>query len=262
MGFTTGGAAGPAIAGLVVAAAGAGAALWLDAATFAATAIVLATAPGLRLESDRSTNSVGRLRAGLHEIAIRPHVQRLIVAFALILLFGAIAVPIEVIFAKRTLGAGDAGYGALLGAWGAGMIVGGALFAVSPKVRSGVVLAASAGAIAAGYAGLAASPDLMVACAFSALGGIGNGSGWVAALTAIQEAVPVSTHSAVMAVIESLNQVMPAVGFVAGGVIASVDSPRGAYLVAGVGVAVVLAIVALVPSSRPAAAATSVGEVS
>jgi MFS family permease len=255
LGFSMGGAIGPAIAGVVVAAQGPGAALWLDAATFAIVAIVLATAPGLKIESDHEAGAVGRLRSGLHELRSRPAVRRLMAALAFILLFNAVAIPIEVVFAEHTLHAGDSGYGILLGAWGAGMIIGGGAFAAAGRMRIGIVLAGSALAMAAGYGGLALSPDLAVACVFSALGGIGNGAGSVAAVTAVQESLPISSHSAVMAVLESIGQVMPAAGFVLGGVVTAVSSPRAAYGLAGAGVAVVLLVLALRP--QPAASLTT-----
>lgn len=259
MGFSLGGAAGPAIAGVVVAARGPGAALWLDAASFAIVAVVLATAPNLTIESDHEAGAVGRLRAGLQEIQARPAVRRLMVALAFILLFNAVAIPIEVVFAQHTLHAGDTGYGILLGAWGLGMIAGGGAFAVAGRIQIGHVLAASALAMAAGYGGLAGSPDLVVACVFSALGGIGNGAGSVAAVTAVQESLPISSHSAVMAVLESIGQVMPAAGFVIGGIVTAVGSPRTAYGLAGAGVLAVLVVLALRPA-RASSLTTAVGE--
>jgi len=259
MGFSMGGAVGPAIAGAVVAAKGPGAALWLDAGSFAIVAVILATAPDLKIESDHEAGALGRLRAGLREVKERPSVRRLMVALAFILLFNAVAIPIEVVFAKHTLHAGDSGYGLLLGAWGAGMILGGGAFAAAGRMRISVVLVGSALAMAAGYGGLALSPDLAVACIFSALGGVGNGAGSVASVTAIQESLPIASHSAVMAVLESIGQVMPALGFVVGGLVTAAGSPRTAYGLAGGGVAFVLLVLVLRP--KPASSlTTAVGE--
>lgn len=247
LGFTIGGAIGPALAGLVVAAQGPGAALALDAATFAVVALVLASARELKLDTDLEIGWSGRLRAGIAEVRSRPSLRRLFLALALVIMFGAVAVPIEVVFAKRTLHAGDTGYGWLLGAWGVGMIAGGATFATAGKVRIGVVLAAGTALIAAGYGGLAAAPNLLLACAFSAVGGAGNGSAWIAAVTGIQQTIAATTQSAVMAVLESIGQVMPAVGFILGGAVTAAGSPRTAYAVAAGGVAVVLVIAAARP---------------
>jgi MFS family permease len=240
MGFSAGGAVGPALAGLIVGAVGPGTALAVDAATFVVVAGILATAAGLRLETDRTVSSVGRLRAGLREARSRSSVRRLLAAQAVALVFFAAVVPIEVIYAKRALHAGDSGYGALLGAWGVGMVIGGAAYAFAGKVRLLVVLAISTALIAAGYAGLAVAPGLALACIFSAVGGIGNGAQWIAVVTAVQEAVSTLAQSSVMAVLESINQLMPAIGFLVGGAIAALGSPRLTYAVAAAGVLLVL----------------------
>ena len=67
------------------------------------------------------------------------------------------------------------------------------------------------------------------------LGGLGNGAGWIAAVTAVQERIPLTTQSAVMSVLKGLNQVMPAIGFAVGGAITAATSPRDAYAVAAIG---------------------------
>jgi MFS family permease len=94
--------------------------------------------------------------------------------------------------------------------------------------------------IGAGYVGLALAPSLGLACAFSALGGLGNGAQWIAVVTAVQHAVSAVAQSSVMAVLESINQIMPAVGFLLGGVLVALGSPRTAYAVAAGGVLIVL----------------------
>jgi len=72
MGFTIGGAAGPALAGVVVAARGPGAALWLDAVSFLAVAVetlgvrrdhVLKPVHGVGLRSVSSTRSRLEIRS-------------------------------------------------------------------------------------------------------------------------------------------------------------------------------------------------------
>lgn len=247
IGFSAGGAAGPALAGVLVAGLGPAPALLIDAATFLAVSAILATARELRLEAEPRSGSLARLRAGLREVWSQVGVRRLVVAQAAALVFFTAVVPIEVVYAKRTLGAGDLGYGVLLAAWGVGMLAGSGLFAAAGRVRLLVLLSLSAALIAIGYAGLALAPGLAVACAFSALGGVGNGAQWISVLTAIQQSVAASAQSSVMAVLESINQVMPAVGFVLGGAIVSLSSPRAAYGIAGGGVLAVLAVAAARP---------------
>jgi MFS family permease len=247
MGFAAGGALGPALAGLLVSANGPGSALLIDAGTFLAVALLIATAGQLKLETDTAERASGRLKAGLTVLSTHPGLKRLLIASALTIVFGAVAVPVEVVFAKRTLHVGDSGYGLLIAAWGIGLVAGGAAFASMSKVRLPVVVGASAGLIAAGYGGLAISPTLAVACVASAVGGTGNGVWGIAVVTAVQEAIPDEVQSAVMAVVASIAQVAPAIGFILGGVVTQLSSARIAYAISAVGVGVVV----LVTSARP-----------
>ena len=96
-------------------------------------------------------------------------------------------IPIEVIYAKETLGAGDSGYGLLLASWGVGMVLGSIVFAAVRRAPLPVLLFFSTLAVGAGYLGLAAAPTLALACAASVVGGAGNGVQWVSAISAVQE---------------------------------------------------------------------------
>jgi len=134
VGFTAAAAAGPAIAGLVVAGAGARAALLADAVSFALVALLLLTAAGLPDVQGQSASWTARLREGLRYIGRRPQLRLLIAAQTIAVTFFTLVIPIEVVFAKDTLGAGDAGYGYLLASWGAGMFTGSFIFAALGRV--------------------------------------------------------------------------------------------------------------------------------
>ena len=247
MGFSAGGAVGPAVAGLMVAWLGVSSALLVDAGTFVLVATILALTRGLRLERSHAAHWKDRLRTGLGEAWSTPGVRRLLIAQSVALVFFTSVVPIEVIYAKRTLGVGDAGYGALLAAWGAGMVLGSVAYAAAPRVRLLVVLGLSTALIAIGYTGIAVATSLTVACAFSAVGGVGNGAQWIAFTTAIQQSISVSAQSSVMALVGSINQLMPGLGFMLGGVLATIGSPRTTYGAAAVGILLVLLVTAVRP---------------
>lgn len=245
IGWMASGACAPVIGGALVAWKGTEAALLIDAATFAVTAVLAATASGIHVESERDESFMQRLRGGLGVLRKPGSVRRLTFALALVLLLGALPIPVEVVFAKRTLHTTDAGYGVLLGSWGLGMVIGGAIFGSLRDVDLTRVFRIGIVVIALGYGVLSGAPSLAIACVGSAIGGIGNGSGWVAALTALQERIPLKRQSAVMAVLEGLNQVMPALGFAAGGAITAASSPRAAYGAAAIGVALVGLLIAV-----------------
>ena len=242
--FTVGAAGGPAIAGIVVAAAGVPTALFADAVSFMAVAALLLVARRLELPEPEEPGAswTERLRRGLSYVRERPALRRLLGAQALAFVFFALVIPIEVVFVKETLDGGDAGYGALLASWGAGMVAGSLTFAALRRVPLAALLAVSTLAIGAAYLGTSVSPTLVVACAASFVGGLGNGVQWIALVTAVQELTRAAYQARVLALLEALASAMPGVGFLLGGAIAVLSSPRLSYAVAGAGVLVVLAL--------------------
>lgn len=242
--FTGGAAVGPGVAGLVVAGLGVQSALLLDAFSFYLIALILFTAgpmPEVEPEEGRRRE---RLAAGLAYIRERAPLRRLLTAQAGAFVFFAAVLPIEVIYAKQTLGAGDSGYGLLLASWGAGMVLGGVAFAALRRAPLHRLLFLSTLTVGAGYLGLAAAPTLALACAASVLGGAGNGVQWVAVISAVQELTAQGMQARVISVLESIGAAMPGVGFLLGGTIAAVLDPRATFLVAGVGVLAIAAIAA------------------
>jgi MFS family permease len=234
--FTGGAAAGPAMAGLVVAGFGVQAALLLDAASFCAIAWLIATAGKLPRAEPEPGRMRERVRAGLAYIRDQKTLRGLLTAQGAAFVFFAAVLPVEVIYAKETLGASDSGYGLLLASWGGGMVLGSLVFAYARRAPLPLLLFFSTLAVGAGYLGMAAAPTLAVACAAATLGGGGNGVQWVAAISAVQELTPPDMQARVMSVLESIGAAMPGVGFLLGGLIASRQSPRATFLVAGIGV--------------------------
>jgi MFS family permease len=243
-GFTAAGALGPLCAGALVATVGIVPALSLDAASFLVAAAILARARSLPLGAEDEAHVGWRwqLREGLRHAASHRRVRQLLAWQTVTLVLFTLVVPIEIVFVKAQLHAGNAGYGALLGSWGAGMVAGAGVFTVVRRISVGKLLVLSSLAIALGYIGIAASPTLLGACLASLLGGLGNGVEWVALLTALQAATPPERQVVVMALFESLSTVMPGVGFALGGAIAALASPRVAYAAAGFGLLALLAV--------------------
>jgi len=242
--FTAGAAGGPAIAGLVIAGAGVQIALLADAASFIAVAALLAMTRTLpRAEVETGSRGWGvRLRHGLTYVTERPALRRLLGAQAVAFVFFALVIPIEVVFVKETLGAGDAGYGLLLASWGAGMVVGSLVFTALRRLSLGALLVASTLAIGLAYLATGIAPTLTVACAASVLGGTGNGVQWVALITTVQELTRAVFQARVLSLVEALASAMPGIGFLLGGATTALLSPRAAYALAGAGVLVVLTI--------------------
>lgn len=159
-------------------------------------------------------------------------------------------IPIEVIYVKETLGAGDAGYGLMLGCWGLGMLLGGLFFARLTRTSIPHLLFWSTFAIGLGYLGLAVAPTLALACAASVVGGAGNGVQWVSTINAVQELTASTMQTRVMSILESANTAMPGIGFALGGAIAAISGPRTTFFVAATGVFVILALAAWALGSK------------
>jgi MFS family permease len=244
VGFTGAGALGPALGGLLVKWVGVEAALLCDAASFLVVAAVLAFARALPQVKSQPERSTTRLLAGMRYVRRNRALGALLAAQAAAFVFFTAVIPIEIVYAKETLGAGDSGYGALLSAWGIGMVAGSLVFtAIGKRVSLKPVLFFSTLAIGLSYLGLAAAGTLALACLAAALGGLGNGMQWVSVLSAVQELTVSQFQARVVALLEASGKAMPGVGFLLGGVIAAVASPRASFLTAGLGVVVVLALV-------------------
>jgi MFS family permease len=242
--FTWGAAVGPAVAGLVVAGLGVQPALLLDAVSFYAIAWILFTAGDLPQGDPEPGQLRERLRSGLVYIREQSTLKLLLVAQGAALIFFSAVLPIEVVYVKETLGAGDSGYGLLLASWGVGMVLGGMIFAALRRAPLGPVLFFSTLAVGAGYLGMAVAPSLGVACITAVLGGTGNGVQWVTMVNAIQDLTVSSMQARVMSVLESIARATPGIGYLAGGLIASFADPRATFFFAGAGVVALVVVVA------------------
>jgi MFS family permease len=270
LGFALSSVFGAALGGLLLAEIGVSAALLVDAGSFLVIAAVLAattTLPSAHVE-ERHQGWLDRFRDGLAYARGSVRVRVLLTGQSLALICFTLVVPIEVIYAKESLHTTSAGFGILLAAWGAGILLGSLLF-LTLKNRSGFgLLLISSGAVGLAYLGMASAQTLAVACVASVVGGAGNGVQWIAVMTALQESTPPEYQARVSGLLESLGAAMPGVGFLAGGVIVELSSPRTAYTIAGAGVmALVVAAacfgpayargarpeVGLTPRRRPAA---------
>jgi MFS family permease len=234
--FSASSMVGPVLGGIVTAAAGASAALAVDAVSFAVIAVVLVAKSLPRAEHSQATRWAARLREGLHAVNDRPQIRQLITAQGAAIVFFTLITPVEVVYATRTLDAGTLGYGVLLGAWGAGMLVGAWEFNRRREGSMAVMLAVSTAAVGVGYLGMAAAPGIVIACAASVVGGIGNGVQWIAHLTALQERTPLALQARIGGLMESIGAAAPGAGYLLGGLITQAGSTRLAFLLAGVGI--------------------------
>jgi MFS family permease len=238
--------AGPALGGAVVAAGGASAALFANTGLFLAIALNLVSAGQLPAPAAAPTPSAGRVRAALAHVRHHPAIRAILGLQSGALLFFTITIPVEVVFAAHSLHAGASGYGVLLSAWGAGAILGSAIYARWRRRPDREMIALGALALGVGVLVMAAAPSLGIAVAGSVIAGVGNGTETIAARTTLQERTEERWMAMVMSFADSLYPVVTGVGIVTGGAIAALAGPRVALATAGAGALAITAIVWIV----------------
>src|SRR5918993_2173512 len=256
--FSTSIMLGPALGGLLVAGIGVEAAFLADAATYLISAVLLSTVPLPRppRESEEDESFVRELRSGFGYLIGAPVPLAIVLgAFFTILTINA-TVPAEVFLAKETFGAGDAGYGLLVGLWGGGMVLGSALMAVLGG-RTNLVflyfLSIFVGALALVGTGLA--PVFVLALGALTVEGAATGIDNVATDTILQKRVPDAFLGRVFSIRFLGYSVGEALAYLAGGLLVDAVGPRSTYIFAGiataaVGLLVLLAMIAIPTRGR------------
>jgi MFS family permease len=245
IGFAVASVGGAALAGLLISEFGLATALLVDAASFATIAAILALTRDLPRVSLERAPWRERFGAGMRFARHVPQVRLLLVGQALALVLFTLIVPIEVIYAKESLGASDAGFGILLASWGAGIVIGSLVYLVVKQRSAFGLIVISTALIGAAYLGMATAETLFVACLISVVGGAGNGVQWIAVVTTLQEMTPIDYQARIMGLLEALGAAMPGIGYLIGGALVALGSPRTAYAFAGAGV-LLLVLIALV----------------
>ena len=242
VGFAIAGVGGSALGGVLVASFSVAAALAVNAASFFVIAVVLAMSRHLPAADTEREPFVARIREGLR-YARSDRVARLLLSGeAVAIVLFTLIVPIEIVYAEETLQTDEAGYGILLSSWGAGIVLGSLVFLLVRKRSAALLILLSTFAIGVGYLGMAVSTELWMACAFSVVGGVGNGIQWVSVMTALQESTPRDLQARITGLLESIGSAMTGVGFLIGGVITAVFSPPTAFAVSGIGVVLLVAV--------------------
>jgi MFS family permease len=245
IGFALAAVGGSALAGLVITELGLDAALWIDAASFLTIALILAATRDLPRPVGDRERWLAHLRSGLSFARGHRRLRLLLGGQAIAIILFTLIIPIEVIYAKESLGTTSAGFGVLLASWGAGIVAGSLLYVGVRERSAAMLILLSTAAIGLAYLGMAGAQSLFVACLLSVLGGTGNGIQWVSVLTALQEATPTEYQARIVGLLESSFAAMPGVGYLIGGALTVLGSPRTAYAVAGIGT-LVLVLAAMV----------------
>jgi MFS family permease/quinol monooxygenase YgiN len=221
--FNVSRAFGPAIGGLIIAAAGSGAVFLLNAASFFGVIIVIYQ--WNRVVEERSTppeNIWGAIRAGIRYVRYAPHVKAVLLRTAVFILCASALWAMLPLQSRLTLGLGSLGYGALLGCLGTGALFGAAILSRVRAVMSNDLLVVGASVVfALATFVLAHSRIVLVTAGALVLGGVA----WIACMsslnTAAQAVAPAWARGRVLALFSLVLLGGLAVGSAAWGTVAS-----------------------------------------
>jgi MFS family permease len=240
-------AVGPIAGGLLVAGVGADAAYWINAATFLASAALLARIPARLLQA---VTAVGHgywrdIAEGFALIRDSRALLTILTAWNVVMLATAGANVSEVVLAKDAFSAGDFGYGLLVGATGLGLAAGSLAAGSFLEKRTLASLYGGAIAVVAlGMLAAAASPNVWVAAVCVAFLGAGNGAAVVCNALLVQRGAPDELRGRAFTVLMSSNYVVLGLGMLAAGPVTDAFGPRTVWAVAG-GLTAVAAVVGL-----------------
>ncbi len=224
-------------AGLLVATAGAPNALWVDAGSFIVAALLVAgSLPATAVSAEGPRPYLRDVLDGLSFVAREPLVRALLVLPMVGNFFISPLAPVVLpIYARQELG-GAGAFGALLGAYGAGGLLGVALFGVlGTRVRRRTVYVALALAYPAVSVALVALPPLAPALALLLLVGVVAGAGVPLFHTVRQERTPPALRARVFATVAAAEAMaIPPALLVAGYVVEELGL-RAALLVFAAG---------------------------
>ena len=197
--YNLGRVAGPAIAGIVVAVAGPGAAFAVNSVSYLAVLI------GLARITHRQQPPMKAARAsvftGLQFIRSRPVLSAMTMQMVVLSVFAGSFLPILAVFARDVLGSGAGGYGALTAAVGVGAAIGAlAMGATDRRISRPRAAALASAVLGVTVIILAASREMTLALMVLAVAGASMAAQGLVTATALQLSAPSELRGRVMAV--------------------------------------------------------------
>jgi MFS family permease len=230
-------AVGPALGGLIVAAAGSGVVFLLNAASFLAVIVVIYRWQPTSTQSTRPPEHVlGAMRAGLRYVRYSPELRATFVRTASFIVCASALWALLPLQARQGLGLGSFGYGVLLGSIGAGAVSGaGLLPTVRRKISNNLLVdgASLLFAIVTVVLAIVNNP-VIVGCAL-----VFGGFAWIAVVssfnTAAQAAAPGWVRARALSFYTLVFMGGMAVGSAIWGAVATRFSVEGALVISAIG---------------------------
>lgn len=229
-------AAGPLLAGFLVAASGVHLVYALNAASFAISALLLTRLPALsaaRAATAADAPSYWHDAAVGARVFLRSSLLRMVMRAWLLAAFAGAVIGVgEIFLARGVFHAGTVGFGVLASGSGSGIVAGSIL---SGRIRTETAVRALQLAlicVTVGFAAAALSPDVWVAgvCAF--VGGLGNGLAGAASTLLVQSSTEDATRGRAFAAFDASRFTAAGLGMAVSGVAIGALGARGAWLAA------------------------------
>jgi MFS family permease len=225
--------AGPALGGVLVAVWGPAVPYGINAVTFLVSALLVAGIAERELRSEEPlTSGYWRDVADGVKLVFTSRPLRTVLVVWNVVILGAAAINVaEIFFAKDTLGAGDAGFGAIVAASGVGLVVGSYLAAPSlGKVGLRRHYVGSIVLMGLGWGAAALTHSIWIAVPFVVGGAIGNGAAVICNILLVQRGAPDRFRGRAFATIMNTNYGVLGIAMAAAGVLTDVLGPREVWL--------------------------------
>jgi predicted MFS family arabinose efflux permease len=253
IGFSLARVLGPAVAGYIIAAVGGAGSFFLQGVLYAASgAMVFLVAFPPRMERKQDRSAFGEMAEGLRFAVSNPR-TRVLLAIGLLPFFLLIPVfgTLYPIYAKDEFAAGPTGLGLLLTAVGVGGTLGGFIAnALGRAERQGLLQAVWVLVMAASIVGVALSPTLVVAMAFSVVGGAAEMAHASSNMAMLQIAAPEEMRGRISALLMLYPALISIGALVAGPLSDAVGVRNASVLLAATSIAAVVLLYASSPSLR------------
>ncbi len=254
-------AIGALVGGVLVALSGPDLAYWVNAASFAASALLLLRIRET-LEQGKmvSEGHVRDLLTGLALVVRSRPLLTVLVAWSIVMLANAGTNVAEVFLAREVFDAGDFGYGFLV-AMGAVGLVGGSLAGGELIDRFGMrgPYGLAIALMGAGLLAAAASPNVWVASACVVVAGLGNGAAVVCNAVLVQRGAPDHLRGRAFSVLMSTGYGILGAGMIAAGPLTNEVGARAVWVAAAGLCAVGAGVGFLLLTGAPARAAVGDG---
>ena len=246
-------AAGPAIAGFVIAAWGVPPVFALNAVTGCVLAVILLAWRRPRVQTGQRERFVPALRSGSRYVRHEPVVRTILLRFATFIFPAGAVWALLPLIASRQLGLAANGYGMLFGALGVGAITAAlGLGRVKQKLSSNAVLALAGTAFAVAFAGVALASSMWVAIPLLIVCGFGWTATVATVISELQLFLPGWVRARAIAIYLMVFLGTQAVAAPIWGLVTQYAGLRVALLAAAtlVGVSVLVGLVLRVPESQ------------